>query len=487
MNRRWFYALAGITIVGAIVRFATLGVQSYDHDEAVTAARVLHPSLFDTLSVVAHGERSPPLYYVLGWGWSRVFGTGEVGLRSLSALIGTLTVPLAYLAAKELINRRTVALLAAALVALNPYLVWYSQEARSYALMVLFASAALLYFARSLKRPSPGSLALWALASALAICSHYFAAFLIAPEAVWLLLGSTRRRQAAVAVAGVAIAGLALIPLAVTQEGAGRRNGFTDIALTSRLGELSLNFVAGQEPAPFAGTRLIDALQLACLVGGAAIGALAIVLLVRLGCSEERRAAVVAAVVGGGAVAVPILLAVVGIDFINPRNLIGALVPLLIFLAIGLGVRRSRWLGALGVAGACLMFAVVLAATNLSAQMQRPDWRGAADALEAATPEPKVFVVPRNGDDPLRYYLDAEKPHKGKPPRVSTPEIAVLSTNYHVTPPPKPFKLTQKEGLAPAYVLWRYTAPRSRPVHLGDLTGNQVLSERSTVLFRSSP
>src|SRR6266540_2717307 len=131
MNRRWLYALAGITIVGAIVRFATLGVQSYDHDEAVTAARVLHPSLFDTLSVVAHGERSPPLYYILAWGWSRVFGTGEVGLRSLSALIGTLTVPLAYLAAKELINRRTVGLLAAALVALNPYLVWYSQEARS--------------------------------------------------------------------------------------------------------------------------------------------------------------------------------------------------------------------------------------------------------------------------------------------------------------------------------------------------------------------
>src|SRR3954469_25406031 len=98
MNRRWLYALAGITIVGAIVRFATLGVQSYDHDEAVTATRVLHSSLFDTLSVVAHFERSPPLYYVLVRSWSLVFGTSEVGLHSLSALIGTLTVPLAYLA-----------------------------------------------------------------------------------------------------------------------------------------------------------------------------------------------------------------------------------------------------------------------------------------------------------------------------------------------------------------------------------------------------
>ena len=62
MSRRWLYALVAITAAGAIVRFATLGVQSYDHDEVVTAAGVLHPSLFSTLSQVAHGERSPPLY-----------------------------------------------------------------------------------------------------------------------------------------------------------------------------------------------------------------------------------------------------------------------------------------------------------------------------------------------------------------------------------------------------------------------------------------
>jgi mannosyltransferase len=484
MNRRWLYALAGITIVGAIVRFATLGVQSYDHDEAVTAARVLHPSLFDTLNVVAHGERSPPLYYVFAWGWSRVFGTGEVGLRSLSALIGTLTVPLAYFATLELISRRRVALLAAALVALNPYLVWYSQEARSYALMVLFTTVAFLYFARSLKRPSPGSLAMWALASALAICSHYFAAFLIAPEAVWLLMSGPRRRQAALAVAGVLIAGLALIPLAVAQEGGGRRNGFTETPLASRIGELTLNFVAGQDPSPFAGSRPIDALQLAALVIGGALAVLAIVLLLRSGSREERRAGVIAGAVGGGAILLPVALAVVGIDFINPRNLVGALVPLLIFAAIGLSVRRMQLLGVLGGAAACVLFAIVLVATNLSAQMQRPDWRGAAEAMEDLTPAANVFVVPRNGDDPLRYYLDAEKPIKGKPARVRTPTIAVLSTSYHVTPPPGPFRLEGAQGRAPNFIVWPYVATRPHGVRLHDLTGNHVIAERSTVLFR---
>jgi hypothetical protein len=278
-----------------------------------------------------------------------------------------------------------------------------------------------------------------------------------------------------------------LIPLAVAQEGSGRRNGFIDTALTSRIGELSLNFVAGQEPSPFAGTGLVDALQLSCLIGGAALSLLAIVLLVRLGSSDERRAAIFAAVVGGAAIVVPVLLAVVGIDFINPRNLVGALVPLLVFLAIGFGVRRSQWLGALGGAAACLMFAVALAATNLSAQMQRPDWRGAAQAVEGSTPETKVFVVPRNGDAPLQYYLNAERPRNGKPARIRSAAIAVLSTNYQVRAPPKPFHLADQQRRAPDFILWTYEASRPQPVRLRGLSGNQVLSERSTMLFRRNP
>jgi hypothetical protein len=62
-------ALTAIVAVAAIIRFATLGDQSLDHDEAVTAARVLHPSFLQSMQVVVNGERSPPLYYVLIWGF----------------------------------------------------------------------------------------------------------------------------------------------------------------------------------------------------------------------------------------------------------------------------------------------------------------------------------------------------------------------------------------------------------------------------------
>ncbi len=77
-------------------------------------------------------------------------GTGEVGLRSLSALAGVATVPVAYLLGLELRGRRA-GIAAAAFVAVNPMLLWYSQEARGYALFSLLTAVAALYFVRALK------------------------------------------------------------------------------------------------------------------------------------------------------------------------------------------------------------------------------------------------------------------------------------------------------------------------------------------------
>ena len=63
---------------------------------------------------VKASESNPPLYYVLGWGWAKEFGTGEVGLRSLSALFGAATVPVGYLIGRQLASRRAGLILAGA-------------------------------------------------------------------------------------------------------------------------------------------------------------------------------------------------------------------------------------------------------------------------------------------------------------------------------------------------------------------------------------
>src|SRR3954468_24884118 len=134
MRARHLGALAAITIAGAALRFATLGVQSYWLHEGATV-HLVHKGFGAMLSGVSAGESTPPLYYILAWVWAKVFGTGEVGLRSLSALIGTLTIPVAFVLGRRVADERA-GLLASALTAFNPLVVWYSQEARSYALLV---------------------------------------------------------------------------------------------------------------------------------------------------------------------------------------------------------------------------------------------------------------------------------------------------------------------------------------------------------------
>ena len=145
--------LAGIVVLGAALRFATLDLQSYRYDEAVTAARILHPSLFDTLSAVPGSESTPPFYYLVAWLWSRPFGTGEVGLRSLSALAGTASIAVVYLGAVALPLPRRAGLVAAAMVAVSPVLIWFSQDARAYALVFLLTALSFLFFARALRNP----------------------------------------------------------------------------------------------------------------------------------------------------------------------------------------------------------------------------------------------------------------------------------------------------------------------------------------------
>src|SRR6202044_4007053 len=131
-----WWPLAAITILAAVLRLSTLDLQSFWYDEAFTPVHVLHPSLWATLRSVTHTENTPPLWYVLEWADARLLGTGELALRLPSALAGIATVPVAWAIGRELEGRRGrgAAAVCAALVAVNPLFVWYSQEARAYAL-----------------------------------------------------------------------------------------------------------------------------------------------------------------------------------------------------------------------------------------------------------------------------------------------------------------------------------------------------------------
>jgi hypothetical protein len=382
-------ALLGICVGAAALRFATLGSQSFDYDESFTVG-ILHGSLGHTLHRLPITESTPPLYYVLAWLWTRAFGLSAFGVRSLSAVLGVVLIPVAFLTARSLGSRRAP-LIAAVLVAVNPFLVWYSQEARAYALLALLSTLSFWAFLRALRDPTPPRMALWALASAAAVLSHYFALYLVAAEAVWLIV-ATRRRSAIAASAAVAAVGAALIPLVISQAD-NRTQWIETLSLWSRIKEVAKKWATGE----IAPTRNWELALVAVLAGGAVLYAAT-----RL-TTLEREGAGLALGIGGAALLIPLVLDVAGLHYLISKNVTPALPVLLIALAVILGAERA---GIVGLAGAAVLGAFFLAITidgAIDPALQRPDYRAAARALGAPARD-QVVVTPNLGGPPLALY-----------------------------------------------------------------------------------
>lgn len=356
---RGLWPLMALTVVAALLRFPTLGIQHFWIDESVTAG-LMRLDFVQMLKTIPSTESTPPLYYVLAWVWSQLSGTGEFGLRALSAIFGTAAVPVLYAAAREFVSRRA-ALLAAGLAAMSPALVWYSQEARAYGLLILLSALSLLFFGRALRRSDTRSLALWALASAAALVTHYFAIFPILAEAVWLLLRSSTRRPVVLACVPIIAVGAALAPLAEHQRNQGHLTFLADRSIGSRLLESADVFVTGQQASP---VRFLTAI-------GAALILLGLILLAVRSSAKERRAALPVAVVAATAVAVPLLLALLGYDYILGRNLLPAWPPIAIVACGGFATRTVGKLGLAAAASLCILSAAWTLAVPATDSLQR--------------------------------------------------------------------------------------------------------------------
>lgn len=395
---RTFWIVAGLTALAVVLRFPTLGLQAYHHDEIVTASRVLRDGFWHAMDAVGFSESAPPLYYVLAWVWTQFTGTGEFGLRSLSALAGVATVPVAYLLGAELRGRRA-GIAAALLVASNPMLVWYSQEARAYALLVLLTTVSALYFVRTLERGRRRDVTAWGIASALALATHYFAVFPVAIEALWLL-----RRRGKGALRGLSIvagAGLILAPLALHQMAQGHVEWIGEHSLGHRVWEAAVTFSAGETGDVIGRPEHI----LPGVVPLVAI-ALALLLLVARGRAADRRAGGWMLAIAAATIGVPLFMgvAIPGQDYFLARNLLPALVPLLVAVAVATTMNGARRRGAalLAVLAAYSVGFCVL--VSASPALQRPDWRSVADRL--GEPEaPRAMVTWTLGEASLRRYL----------------------------------------------------------------------------------
>ena len=188
---RAFWIVAGLTLLGAVLRFATLGVQAYHHDEIVTASRILRGGFGHAMDAVGFSESAPPLYYALLHVWMGVFGDGNQAVRLLSALFGAATLPLLYRAGRRL-GGPTVGVGALVLLATSPFAIRYGTEARMYSLVALLVAAGWLLLANALERPRMPWLAGIAAVTGALLLTHYWSFYLVACT-VAVLIGAALR------------------------------------------------------------------------------------------------------------------------------------------------------------------------------------------------------------------------------------------------------------------------------------------------------
>ena len=211
-------AVAGAAVVvafGIVLRFWTRS--DLWLDEALTV-NIAHLPLRD-LHGALRRDGAPPLFYVLLHFWMRVFGTSDLAVRSLSGVLGVVTLPVAWAAGRR-VGGRGVAAGALVLVASSPFAVRYSTETRMYALVVLLVAAGVVALGRALERPRPGNLVAVAVVTSALCYSHYWSLYLVATTGlvlVWRMWRARRsepatRRPPALALGAVVVGALSFAP-----------------------------------------------------------------------------------------------------------------------------------------------------------------------------------------------------------------------------------------------------------------------------------
>jgi mannosyltransferase len=186
-------AVAGILAVAAIVRFVRLGPGFYD-DEAYSVEVARH-NLGGIVRLLERTDTHPPLSYVLVHVWMQIFGSSEAAVRTLSAAWGLGTVLVIYLLGRLLWSRE-VGLIAALLLALSQYNVFYAHYARMYTMMGFFAALSFYFLARLYKGPTRRVAIWYVLASATLMYTHVWGVFLVLSQTAVVIAVVALRRSA---------------------------------------------------------------------------------------------------------------------------------------------------------------------------------------------------------------------------------------------------------------------------------------------------
>ncbi|MDP3046727.1 MAG: glycosyltransferase family 39 protein [Chloroflexota bacterium] len=183
-----------IVALGFALRVHHLASQSLWYDEAFSVY-LAGMGLGDIIARTA-ADIHPPLYYFLLHGWMLAVGSSEFALRFLSLIFGVLTVPLFFQVSRRLLRFLSVdaappaGIIAAAMAAIAPFYVWYSQEGRMYTLLTFLGALSSLLLLRLLagdvRRPRL-ELVIWVAVSVAAVYTHFYGFFLLGFQLLYVL------------------------------------------------------------------------------------------------------------------------------------------------------------------------------------------------------------------------------------------------------------------------------------------------------------
>jgi 4-amino-4-deoxy-L-arabinose transferase-like glycosyltransferase len=174
-----------ILLLAFALRVHALDRQSFWNDEGLTVHYASTPAteLIQRMRVGFHN----PLYFLSLHFWMDVVGRSDWAIRFYSLMLSTLAVPLLYTLGR-LLYGKTAGLLAALILAANPFAVYYAQEARMYAQVLSLSAGMMLVFILALRRDRPVYWLGYALLAVGCLYTHYFAALAPLAAAVYYVV-----------------------------------------------------------------------------------------------------------------------------------------------------------------------------------------------------------------------------------------------------------------------------------------------------------
>jgi mannosyltransferase len=413
-GRVWWVAfpVVALTALAAALRLSGFG-ESIIGDEVLTFAVATKPRLGDLVPAIQATEDNPPLYYLLAWASSKL-GDANSLVRLPSLVFGVGTVPAVYLLGVRTVGRAG-ALIGAALIALSPWAVGFSTEARAYATMTFFVTLSSLALVIAIKRRDQRSWVLFWLASTLALYSHYTALTILVAQGAWALwTHRDRARPLLFSYAAIAIAFLPWLPKLLEQrrlghglEGIGRLFPLTIDSFLSNTAQV----IPGQQPLELSRVPGHAAMWL----WGCAVGVAVFTVVIRTLARREGRERAVPPLLGlvvllaFAAPAGVLLYSVAGTDIYIARNIQASLPGMVLLLgALLAALPRPLAIATTLVAMGALVIGDVRA---LDPDVGRPQLDRAAHLVDsrAGPGDPVVELVFLADGREFKIYL--RRPH----------------------------------------------------------------------------